>query len=445
MGARMSAAPTPVESILPPLLVTESPHALVLRWLVPLRFLAAAGQAAALVFASQVMRVDLPYRWLWLIPAATLLSNLVLLRRGWSTAQAQLLAPATLIFDTFLFTALLYLTGGPDNPFSALYTVHVAMAAMTGSARATWLIAGLSAAGYAAVFRWHQTYHFWHGPIAPGMDVGLHAVGMWVAVTVVAIVITYFIGSITNTLRAQEASLRRVGELAARNARLASLTTLAAGAAHELGSPLGTIAVIAGELAREADRSPGLAPWADDARLLRAEVDRCRAILDRMSARADRVGASGDPPLHAKEIRALLGADEIGADAERLDVDVYAPPETDLGARSDFSAVVVPLVQNAFAASPAGERVRVTVAREGDRVRVSVLDRGHGMSADVLERASEPFFTTRSPGQGTGLGLFVLRLHTERLGGTLQLSSNPGTGTTATVEWPVSPASPTLP
>jgi two-component system sensor histidine kinase RegB len=274
------------------------------------------------------------------------------------------------------------------------------------------------------------------------MDVGLHAVGMWVAVAVVAIVITFFIGSITNTLRAQEASLRRVGELAARNARLASLTTLAAGAAHELGSPLGTIAVIAGELAREAERSPGLAPWADDARLLRAEVDRCRAILDRMSARVDRIGAEDGPPLHAKEIRALLGVDEIGADAERLDVDVYAPPETDLGARSDFSAVVVPLVQNAFAASPAGERVRVTVAREGDRVRVSVLDRGHGMSADVLERASEPFFTTRSPGHGTGLGLFVLRLHTERLGGTLQLSSSPGAGTTATVEWPVVSASP---
>ena len=221
---------------------------------------------------------------------------------GWSSAQARLLAPATLIFDTFLFTALLYLTGGPDNPFSALYTVQVAMAAMTGSARATWLVAGLSAAGYAAVFRWHETYHFWHGPIAPGSEIGLHAVGMWIAVTVVAVVITYFIVKITNTLRAQEATLRQVGELAARNARLASLTTLAAGAAHELGSPLGTIAVIAGDLAREAERSPGLVAWADDARLLRAEVDRCRAILDRMSARVERVGAPDEAPLRAGEV-----------------------------------------------------------------------------------------------------------------------------------------------
>jgi two-component system sensor histidine kinase RegB len=115
---------------------------------------------------------------LWWIPAATVLSNAVLLRRGWSSEQARLLAPATLIFDTFLFTALLYLTGGPDNPFSALYTVHVAMAAMTGSARATGLVAGLSAAGYAAVFRWHETYHFWHGPIGKAWT-WPNAVGMW--------------------------------------------------------------------------------------------------------------------------------------------------------------------------------------------------------------------------------------------------------------------------
>src|SRR5262245_56578236 len=108
-------------------------HELVLRWLVPLRFVAAAGQAAALVFAQQVMRVELPFPTLWLIPAAIVLSNALLLRTGWSGAHARLLAPATLCFDTLLFSWLLYLTGGPDNPFSALYTVQVAMAAMTGS------------------------------------------------------------------------------------------------------------------------------------------------------------------------------------------------------------------------------------------------------------------------------------------------------------------------
>jgi two-component system sensor histidine kinase RegB len=81
--------------------------------------------------------------------------------------------------------------------------------------------------------------------------------------------------------------------------------------------------------------------------------------------------------------------------------------------------------------------VRVRIAREGERVQVGVRDDGHGMSPETLGRAGEPFFTTRPPGRGTGLGLFVVRLHAERLGGTLQLASTPGHGTTASLEWPI--------
>ena len=135
------------------------------------------------------------------------------------------------------------------------------------------------AAGYAIAFRWHQPQHFWHAPVSPGSPFQLHAVGMWVAVAVVAVVLTAFIGRITRSLRAREEALQRISEIAARNARLASLTTLAAGAAHELGSPLGTIAVIAKDLEHGLQGAASDA-LAEDARLLRSEVERCRAILD---------------------------------------------------------------------------------------------------------------------------------------------------------------------
>ena len=82
----------------------------------------------------------------------------------------------------------------------------------------------------------------------------------------------------------------------------------------------------------------------------------------------------------------------------------------------------------------------VRVGRVEGRVQVRVRDDGHGMSAETLRRAGEPFFTTRPPGRGTGLGLFVVRLQAERLGGTLRLDSAPGAGTTANVEWPVAQA-----
>jgi two-component system sensor histidine kinase RegB len=419
-------------------LTTGSPAELVLRWLVPLRALAAVGGLVALAVGRFGLALPLPYGLLLLVPGAVLLSNLALWRARVAPERALRLATAVLAFDTVLFTLLLTLSGGPDNPFSALYAIPVAMAAMLGSARATWLVASLSAAGYAVAFRWHEPQHFWHGPVSEQVPIALHAAGMWVAVAVVVVVLTYFIGHIARSLREREAALRRISEIAARNARLASLTTLAAGAAHELGSPLGTIAVIAGEIERSAAGQPRDA-LAEDARLLRSEVERCRAILDRMSGQAARGDREGAEPLRSDEVASVLRECELGDAAARVEVEVAAPPGAQLGSRADFAAVVLPLVRNALDASAPGGRVQVQVGRADGRVQVRVRDDGHGMNAETLRRAGEPFFTTRPPGRGTGLGLFVVRLQAERLGGTLQLDSAPGTGTIARVEWPVSP------
>ena len=433
MGAMSLPSPEPRAP-----LAAESPAGLVLRWLVPLRFIAAAGQCVALSVARYGLEAPLPYAQLALVPAITALSNLPLVWLRVPPERASGVAASALVLDTLLFTFLLQQSGGPDNPFSAIYAIHVAMAAMLGSGRVTWGIAALSAAGYALMFHWHEPRHFWHGPVSQGGSLQLHALGMWVAVAVVAVVITFFIGRIARTLRAREAELRRIGELAARNARLASLTTLAAGAAHELGSPLGTIAVIARDLSRAVEERAPLPSLADDAKLLRSEVERCRTILDRMSGRAEQLAGNDPSPLTAEDVRELLGPKELGPAACRLLVEIAAPPGAQLGLRSDFQAVVLPLVHNSLEASRAAP-VRVRVALDGGQIEVRVRDEGHGMSPEVLERAGEPFFTTRPPGRGTGLGLFVVRLHAERLGGKLELESTPDRGTTALAAWPVAP------
>jgi two-component system sensor histidine kinase RegB len=414
-----------------------SPADLVLRWLVPLRFLAAAAQLAALAAARFAFDLSLPYLALSAVPAATLLSNLALQRVRVPPSRALPLAAGVLAFDTLLFTLLLTLSGGPDNPFSAIYAIHVAMAAMLGSVRVTWLVAALSALGYAAAFLWHEPQHFWHRPVSEGSAIQLHAVGMWVAVALVAVALSYFVDRITRSLREREEALQRISLVAARNARLASLTTLAAGAAHELGSPLGTIAVVAGEIERGAARSLGDEGLAEDARLLRSEVERCRAILDRMSGRAAAFEREVAQPMRGDQVEAMLRAAEFGGAAARVDVAVEAPRDAQLGSLADFAAVVLPLVRNALDASTPEGRVRVRVACAAGWVHVEVSDQGHGMDAETLERAGEPFFTTRPPGRGTGLGLFVVRLHAERLGGTLRLTSASGNGTLASVEWPI--------
>ena len=432
-------APTPARDGAP-ILATASAPELVLRGLVPLRFAAAAGEAAALLAAAAWLELALPYRALAAVPALTLLSNLAVqaaARRG--RPRAARLVPAVLLLDSLLFTFLLEKSGGPDNPLSALYAIPVAMAAMTGSAGATWAVAAISAAGYALVFRWHETQHFWHAPIAEGSSVGLHAVGMWIAVVVVSVVITFFVGRITRALREREEEIRRLGELAARTARLASLTTLAAGAAHELGSPLGTIAVVAREIERQAGAGAP-ASLGEDARLLRAEVDRCRSILDRMLAQAERSRADAGTELRAGEALAALREALGEGGAARVDGEIRADAGARLGSRLDFLEMVVPLLRNALDAGPPGAPVELRAELAGDRLRVRVCDRGEGMDTETLGRAGEPFFTTRPPGRGTGLGLFVVRLNAERLGGTLELRSAPGSGTTAIVEWPISGA-----
>ena len=123
------------------------------------------------------------------------------------------------------------------------------------------------------------------------------------------------------------------------------------------------------------------------------------------------------------EVRDRLPADR----AARLEIRVHGDlPAIDVP-RAGFGRVVASLVKNAFDATPGAESVAVDIARHGDAVRLIVKDAGRGMPADVLSRAGEPFFTTKEPGRGLGLGLFLARLFAERIGGSLTLESEHGT------------------
>jgi len=418
----------------------------VLRWLVPLRFLSAAGQAVALWIARTGLDLPLPYERLWIVPALVLLTNGILIAsRGSARATANRLVVPILVFDAALFTLLLYWSGGPDSPFSALYVIQIVLATMTGSRAATWIVALACAAFYALVFPGSVPAHFWHAPALPGSSIGLHALGMWVAVVVVAAFMTFFMTRIIETLREREDEMRRLGDIAARNARLASLTTLAAGAAHELGSPLGTIAVVARELERQAlalGSGPMPAGLAEDAKLLRTEVERCRAILDRMRARAAHEVRESEQPISAAELDVALREGLDPAEAARVRISVSLAPDAGIGARLDFCEVVGPILRNALDASDPGAPVEVDIRVKAGRLETRVRDQGSGMDDATLRHVGEPFFTTRAPGRGTGLGLFVVHLHLERLGGSLRFESLLGKGTTAIVAWPMAGAEP---
>jgi two-component system sensor histidine kinase RegB len=264
-----------------------------------------------------------------------------------------------------------------------------------------------------------------------------HLQGMWAAFTLAAVLIAFFVRRISVTIAAQRERIAALREGAARNARLASLTTLAAGAAHELGTPLGTIAVAAHELELALHRSED-AELIADARLIQEEVERCHEIVGKMGSRVgvgdDNVRAIDDEELMLR-LRARFDAER----ARRIRIErvtglppIHAPVE-------ELLHSLYALVKNALDASGLSDDVRIRLSREREVMCIAVQDSGAGMPATVLARAGEPFFTTKEPGRGLGLGLFLTRAFAESQGGALSLESVEGGGTLAVLKLPVEP------
>ena len=398
-------------------------------WLIKLRWGAIAGQIVTIFGVARVLGVELPLTALFAVIATELVSNIVCVVAARRRTPPEWWCGLVMTLDVLLLTALLHLTGGPFNPFSFLYLVEIALAAVILRARWTWTLVLVSLVGSGALFV---------GPrealTSRGDHMQLHLRGMWVAFGVAATFIVYFLMRVRRDLEARELDLVAAQRRGARQERLASLATLAAGAAHELATPLGTIALAAKELERRLTTIAD-ADAVEDVQLIRAQVSRCRGILDSMAAEA---GQSAGEPSRDVPVADLLRLAVDGLRAEPpIEVDVTAingqrlrvPPRA-------VAQAVKSLLKNAQDASQTHTPVQLSASCTPSEVRIEVLDRGSGMAEPVLARAGEPFFTTKEPGRGMGLGLFLTRTVVEQLGGQLALSPRPGGGTRALVTLP---------
>jgi two-component system sensor histidine kinase RegB len=413
---------------------------LALPWVLRLRYGVVIGEAAIILGMAYGFHLDVPLPWTVAPLAVVLASNILLARlKVLPFRFPQGTLSAVFCLDTLCLSVMLGLTGGPTNPFSLLYLVQITLSAVVLRKVWTWVLGALSTACFGLLF-------FFHVPLAAfqghHVDAGLspHLVGMWIAFVIAAAMITFFTGKIADALRTREQEVRVLQDQIAKNERLASLVTLAAGAAHELGTPLGTIAVAAKELERYAASLPKKDGVVEDARLIRSEVDRCRRILERMSAQS--AEPMGETPRTVR-VREFLG--QVLAE--------FPEPQRallEIGETDDALATVLPvqaagqslaaLIQNALDANSHKRPIVITAERTGSELRITVRDQGQGMPANVLRRIAEPFFTTKEPGKGMGLGTFLVRTFAERLGGRVQFDSAPGEGTTATLELPLRPS-----
>ncbi len=276
-----------------------------LDWLIRLRWGAFAGPVATIAVAWRAFDAPLPLPQLAGLVLALFVSNLLLGVARRTVAFPRALCGAALTLDTLILTGLLHATGGASNPFSVLYLVYITLAAVVLGARWTWFLAALSVGCYGLLFAAHLPLeHLGH----LGTEMQLHLQGMWVAFCVAAVLTAYFVVQMSTAIERRDADMSAMRDRAARSERLASLTTLAAGAAHELGTPLATIAVAARELERSIRTLPGVqvAALIEDAALIRSELDRCRAILDRLGAEVGQTPGEAPVALTAAEMLAAV-------------------------------------------------------------------------------------------------------------------------------------------
>jgi two-component system, sensor histidine kinase RegB len=403
-------------------------------WLLRLRWYQLIGQTLTVALVAMFLEVPLPQSHLVAIVAAGVVSNVIFeiyFRDPQPVHEWQL--AAIMALDVAFLTMLLYLTGGPLNPFGFLYLVQIALATVLLHAAYAWTLVALSFVAFGAIVARHQ-------PLA--IPDHTRMVGMWVALGVASAFIVHFLLRVLGALAQREDELAAARNLAARQERLAALATMAAGAAHELSTPLSTVALVAKELERALGKAGGDPQLVDDAKLIREQVGRCRMILDQM---AGSTAAAGEG-IEARTIGEILDdsltnirtappvARRVPLEVAKLSVQL--PPRA-------MSQALRSLITNAQDASPPGAEVEVSAVLAAGKLVIDIADQGEGMAPEILARIGEPFFTTKAPGRGMGLGIFLARAVFESVGGNLLIESRPGTGTRVSIVVPTVVSKPT--
>ena len=411
-------------------------------WLLHLRWGAVAAQVLLVLLAFFFLEISLPYRIISGILAFEIATNFLFgfLKRK-ETTMADRVFALVMFLDTALLTGLIYYSGGPMNPFTFLYLVHITLGAILMPPGWSWALAVFATGCYATLFflpaagSMTQACHPDPAMLAPLSDpLKIHLQGMWVAFAVTAFFIVFFVSRIQLALTRHQNTLADLEKEKTKSERMASLATLAAGAAHEFSTPLSTIAVVAGEMLHALKKKNGadVPELLADVTLIRDQVTRCKDILFHLAADAgDQMG----------EAFTDFTMDQLMENIRNSFPDPfknqvhYADRTNGLLVRMPLRTlrrIVRGLIKNGLDAAPSTP-VLVECRQDTTRLYIEVTDNGLGMGPDIATRATEPFFTTKEPGKGLGLGLFLAKTIAERFGGGLSLISEQGKGSKVTL------------
>lgn len=403
--------------------------------LVWIRTIALLGQLAGVAFVWGYLNAQLDYLLL-----ITVLSGaaVVTAATAWRVRQPWLVTDTEyfiqLLIDVVFLSLLLYLSGGSTNPFISYYLVILTISAATLPWRYTWSMASLTITAYSLLLFHYQPMML---PSQGAMDhmsqgrfFNLHVLGMWITFLISALLITYFVVKMAQAIRQQDAALAAQRETTLHDEQLLAVATLAAGTAHELGTPLSTISVLLHELQQDYADNESLQK---DLALLEKQVQCCkesmRTLVDKF---ADQQALAQPVDLYLADI--LERWRVIRPDVNEHFQVTGSTPVPLLSVDETMGQAIMNLLNNAGDASP--ERIDIELDWDAQRMRLSIRDYGRGIPAELAEKLGKPFVSTKR--KGLGLGLFLSHATVLRYSGSLVLYNHEEGGTLTELILPVS-------
>ena len=396
-----------------------------------IRGVALLGQLLALVFFTSINPIGLPTEAIALVLAIYASVTVA----GW--LRSRLSIPITqreffihLLADIFFFSMLMYFSGGASNPFISYYLIPISIAAITLPRHYSILIGLAALLSYSLLLNYFVAI----AALAPSdhghhqtSNNNLHILGMWANFAISALIITYFISRMANALKLQQQQIAEQREAQLRDEQLLAVGTLAAGTAHELGTPLNTMKLLVDEMTAQSKHSEA------DLQLLNQQLELCKTTLKQLLMTAEQSQHQQQQPQLLQAYfsglleRWLLMRPKVNANITMADREQSASfhPTVDQS--------IINLLNNAADASP--HNTDINVDWDNDHAHISIRDYGTGLDADKIEDLGQAFVTNKA--DGLGLGLFLSRATLTRFGGTVSLQNAPEGGTITEIILPL--------
>lgn len=401
--------------------------------LIQLRWIAVAGQVATILFVALVYGMELPIPAMATVLAALVALNLASL--GWLAndgAVGDRGLFVALVLDVLALTAQLYLSGGATNPFVFLYILQVTLGAVLLGSRPGWAVAALASAAFAGLVVFNR-------PLVLPPNRGetlfeLHVIGMLVCFVLDAALLVVFVARITRNLRERDAHVAALRQRTAEEDHIVRMGLLASGAAHELGTPLSSLAVILGDwkhmpaLTADPERAQEIAD-------MQAAVDRCKSIVSGILLSAGE--ARGEAPA-VTSVNAFLDSAVADWRAVRPSAGLhyFNTIEDDLPIIADkaIKQAVFNVLDNAFDVSP--QWINFIVERRDETLELRISDAGPGFTEEMLAQLGKPYQSSKGR-PGGGLGLFLVVNVVRKLGGTVVAQNRSTHGAMVTIRLPL--------